>query len=111
MFIIRNISLAYVKSHTIQKYSHLKEVFTVTMKNSDLLKLLNTLFNCRNPLVSSTAMKRRMEGRRVIKISSIQSQIRNNDIEGDWVTIGVVIQKLTKKTAKVLLFVIFSYKH
>ncbi|CAB4034735.1 MCM10 homolog, partial [Paramuricea clavata] len=45
-------------------------------------------------------MERRMEGRKLIKVSSIQSKIRNNDIEGDWVTIGVLIQKLPKTTAK-----------
>ncbi|XP_028398003.1 protein MCM10 homolog [Dendronephthya gigantea] len=53
-----------------------------------------------NPCVSSTTMKRRMEGRKMIKISSIQSNVRNNDVEGDWVTIGVLIQKTPKTTAK-----------
>ncbi len=46
-------------------------------------------------------MERRMEGRKIIKISSVQSKVRNNDIEGDWITIGVLMQKLPKKTAKV----------
>jgi hypothetical protein len=45
-----------------------------------------------------------MEGRKMIKISSIQSKISNNDIEGDWVTMGVLIQKLPRKTVKVGLF-------
>ena len=40
----------------------------------------------------------------MIKISSIQSNIRNDDIEGNWVTIGVLIQKIPKTTAKVRLF-------
>ncbi|XP_046839836.1 protein MCM10 homolog [Xenia sp. Carnegie-2017] len=53
-----------------------------------------------NPLISSTVMKRRTEGRKIIKISSIQSKIVNNDIEGDWITIGVVIQKFPKTTSK-----------
>lgn len=53
-----------------------------------------TLSLCRNPLVSSELMKKRMQGRKMIKIPSISSRVKGSDIEGDWVTMGVVVDKL-----------------
>ncbi|GFY37134.1 protein MCM10 homolog [Trichonephila inaurata madagascariensis] len=50
-----------------------------------------------NPLVSFSTLQQRMEGRRMIKMSFIQNFIKKGDIEGDWVTIGVVIQKIPPK--------------
>lgn len=53
-----------------------------------------------NPLISSVVMERRMEGRKMVKISQIPTKIKgNNDIDGDWVTIGVLVQKLPPKTS------------
>ena len=45
------------------------------------------------PIVSSLDMKRRMEGRRLIKLSHIHSKRNTAAVEGDWVTIGVVAHK------------------
>ena len=51
-----------------------------------------------NPLIPSVVMEKRMEGRRMVKISQIPTKIKgNNDIDGDWVTIGVIVQKMPPK--------------
>ncbi|XP_022806927.1 protein MCM10 homolog [Stylophora pistillata] len=51
-----------------------------------------------NPLISSVVMEKRMEGRRMVKISQISTKIKgNNDFDGDWVTIGVIVQKMPPK--------------
>ena len=55
------------------------------------MKCLSTI---RNPLVSSDQMKKRMEGRKMVRIRSLSSKVKNGDMEGDWVTIGVVVDKL-----------------
>ena len=51
----------------------------------------------RNPLVSSELMKKRMKGRKMIRIPNISSRVKGSDIEGDWVTVGVVVDKLPPK--------------
>jgi minichromosome maintenance protein 10 len=51
----------------------------------------------KDPLVSSVKMRERMNGRRMIKIPQIVSNVRNGDIEGDWVTIGTIVYKLPPK--------------
>ena len=38
-----------------------------------------------------------MEGRKFVKASQILQKIKGNDIEGDWVTIAVLAQKLPAK--------------
>lgn len=54
------------------------------------------------PLLTSSQMKERLEGRKLLKISQIKANIdwRLKDIAGDWVTIAVIVQKLPPKTAK-----------
>ncbi|GBM87290.1 Protein MCM10 [Araneus ventricosus] len=52
-----------------------------------------------NPLVSFSTLQQRMDGRRMIKMSFIHNFIKNGDIEGDWVTMGVIIQKVPPKTS------------
>ncbi|XP_054156526.1 protein MCM10 homolog [Oppia nitens] len=56
----------------------------------------------KNPLVSSQRMSELMNGRQMIKMSLIKSHInkQTNDIEGDWVTIGVIVNKMAPKTSK-----------
>ena len=55
-----------------------------------------------NPLISSQRMKELMNGRKMVKMSLIKSQINKttNDIDGDWVTIGIVIGKVAPKVSK-----------
>ena len=56
----------------------------------------------RNMSVSTEAMREKMKGRRMIRIPQILSNIKDGDIDGDWVTIGVIVYKLPPKdTAKV----------
>ena len=40
-----------------------------------------------------------MEGRRFIKLNTISRYIVNDDISGDWVTMGVIVGKSPPKTA------------
>ncbi|XP_042902666.1 protein MCM10 homolog isoform X2 [Parasteatoda tepidariorum] len=53
-----------------------------------------------DPLISFDMMQKRMEGRRLIKMSFIKNFIKGGDIEGDWVTVGILISKLPPKTSK-----------
>ena len=47
-------------------------------------------------------MKERMTNRKMIKVPVVCSHVRDGDIAGDWVTIGVVVSKMPPKdTAKV----------
>jgi len=39
-----------------------------------------------------------MKGRRLVKISRIEKTMRDGDIEGDWVTVGVLVEKIPQKT-------------
>ena len=50
--------------------------------------------NPRNPLVSTEQMRQRMQGRKMVRIPRITSRMKDGDIEGDWVTMGVVVEKL-----------------
>lgn len=62
-----------------------------------------------NPLISSVVMEKRMEGRRMVMISQIPTKIKgNNDIDGDWVTIGVIVQKLPPKKSSNVRINIFQ---
>lgn len=62
-----------------------------------------------NPLISSVVMEKRMEGRRMVMISQIPTKIKgNNDIDGDWVTIGVIVQKLPPKKSSNVRIIFFS---
>ncbi|XP_071544042.1 protein MCM10 homolog [Panulirus ornatus] len=53
-----------------------------------------------NPLVSGDVMRERMEGRKMVRMSTINLHLRGGDIEGDWVTIGVVVSKSDPKTSQ-----------
>eukprot|EP00794_Sanderia_malayensis_P005993 gene5993-6689_t len=52
-----------------------------------------------NPLISSQTMEARMEGRKFVKISSILGNLNKNLLNLDWVTVGVIVNKLPPKTA------------
>ncbi|XP_072181840.1 protein MCM10 homolog [Diadema setosum] len=53
-----------------------------------------------NPLVSSAVMKERMKGRKMIRVSILNHYSRTGDIEGDWVTMGVIVRKISKMDSK-----------
>ena len=40
----------------------------------------------------------RMKNRRLVRISRIEKTMKNGDIEGDWVTVGVLVDKMPQKT-------------
>ena len=47
-------------------------------------------------------MCERMKGRKFLKIPQIPLRVKDGDIEGDWVTVGVIVSKLAPRdTAKV----------
>ncbi|XP_078596477.1 protein MCM10 homolog isoform X2 [Branchiostoma floridae x Branchiostoma japonicum] len=52
-----------------------------------------------NPKISSETLRTKMEGRKMVRMSVIKSHMRNGEIEGDWVTIGVLVKKIPPKTA------------
>ncbi|XP_046562191.1 protein MCM10 homolog [Haliotis rubra] len=51
------------------------------------------------PLVSSGEMELKMKNRKVIKLSRLHLKVNTADLQGDWVTIGVVVQKTEPKTS------------
>ncbi|XP_067684495.1 protein MCM10 homolog [Haliotis asinina] len=51
------------------------------------------------PLVSSGEMELKMKNRKVIKLSRLHLKVNTSDLQGDWVTIGVVVQKTEPKTS------------
>ena len=53
-----------------------------------------------NPLVSSYMMKSRMEGRKMINLSKIHHKVKTPDLDGDWVTIAVLVGKSESKSSK-----------
>ncbi|XP_070611160.1 protein MCM10 homolog isoform X2 [Erythrolamprus reginae] len=54
----------------------------------------------RKPRVSSAEMERKMTGRKLIRLSQIQDKLRSANLEEmDWVTIGVIIKKMTSQSA------------
>lgn len=70
--------------------------------------------SCRNPTISSSVMSQRMQDRRMIRIPRLVNEKLSESQLGDsWVTIGVLIKKNVKQSAKVLrsafdLFMIVS---
>lgn len=52
-----------------------------------------------NPLISSSLMKMRMEGRKMISISKIHLKLKTPDLQGDWVTIAVIVGKTDSKSS------------
>lgn len=53
-----------------------------------------------NPLVSQEAMRERMEGRRMVRLSTIKLHLRGGEIEGDWATIAVLVAKGNPKDSQ-----------
>ncbi|XP_005108860.1 protein MCM10 homolog [Aplysia californica] len=53
-----------------------------------------------NPLVSSYMMRTRMEGRKMIGVSKIHLKLKTPDLQGDWVTIAVMVGKTEAKASK-----------
>ncbi|XP_018009087.1 protein MCM10 homolog isoform X2 [Hyalella azteca] len=53
-----------------------------------------------SPQVSASQMQERMEGRRFVSFSTIPLQMRGGEIEGDWVTIAVLVAKTPPKTSQ-----------
>ena len=53
----------------------------------------------RNPLVSSSRLDRLMEGRKMLRLSILQRYLSTGSNEGDWVTMGVIVNKLPPKTS------------
>ena len=45
-------------------------------------------------------MKQRMGGRKMIHLPRLASHVKDGDIEGDWVTIGVIVKKLPPRDTK-----------
>lgn len=58
----------------------------------------------RDPQISSERLRAMMEGRRLIRLSSIHQKTRSIDMDGDWVTVAVIVSKTEPKiSSKVCL--------
>lgn len=66
--------------------------------NDSVVRELYSGIRLTNPLISSDELRLLMQGRKMIKLSAIKTQINSitKDIDNDWVTIGIVINKTTK---------------
>ncbi|XP_068203147.1 protein MCM10 homolog isoform X2 [Palaemon carinicauda] len=53
-----------------------------------------------NPLFTADVMRERMDGRKMVRMSSINLHVRCGEIEGDWVTIGVLVSKGEPRTSQ-----------
>ena len=53
-----------------------------------------------NPLIGSSTLMQRMEGRKQIKVSQIKMHMRGGDIKDDWVTMAVVVSKSEPRTSQ-----------
>ena len=53
----------------------------------------------RDPRVSSARLHAMMEGRRLIRLSVIHQKTRSIEVDGDWVTMGVIVSKTDPKVS------------
>jgi len=49
--------------------------------------------------VSSEQLKSMMEGRRLIRLSTVHQKTRSIEMDGDWVTMGVIVSKTDPKVS------------
>jgi hypothetical protein len=67
-----------------------------------------------NPKISSVEMKYKMADRLLVKLSKIHLKIKSADLQGNWVTIGVIVHKTEPRTSSSVSFsygfVIFLYE-
>ena len=52
---------------------------------------------CRNATLTKADMAAKMEGRVMIKIPRLPTKAATGDVDGNWVTIGVIVAKLPPK--------------
>uniref|UniRef100_A0A2P2IFS2 Protein MCM10 homolog n=1 Tax=Hirondellea gigas TaxID=1518452 RepID=A0A2P2IFS2_9CRUS len=53
-----------------------------------------------NPAVSAAVLQDRMDGRKHVSLTTIPLHIRGGEVEGDWVTIAVLVAKSQPKTSQ-----------
>lgn len=53
-----------------------------------------------NPVVSSTEMKQRMNGKRAVRVSNVSQFLTAGDVQSDWVIAGVLTHKSMPKTSQ-----------
>ncbi|XP_065581169.1 protein MCM10 homolog isoform X2 [Artemia franciscana] len=70
-------------------------------------KSLVNMYTCRysgirilNPVISKSFVEERMEGKKMVRMSSLEIFIRCGDTSMDWVTMGVVISKSESKVSQ-----------
>ncbi|XP_067861484.1 protein MCM10 homolog [Heptranchias perlo] len=73
---------------------------TSTATNSDIAVDKFSGLRLRNPVVSSIEMERKMQGRKLIRLSQLHSKLANEKLEDtDWVTFAVIIKKITPQSS------------
>lgn len=60
-------------------------------------------------MVSCDVMEKRLQGRKLIKMSYMKNYVKKGDIEGDWVTVGVVVKKIPPRTSKTVSFIYYLF--
>ena len=53
-----------------------------------------------NPLIGSSTLMQKMEGRKQIKVSQIKANMRGGDINDDWVTLAIIVSKSEPRTSQ-----------
>ena len=61
--------------------------------------------------MSSDTMRQRMDGRKMVSIPKLHSKVKDGDIEGDWVTIGVIVDKLPPRQLQSACVHIRTHSH
>jgi len=77
-----------------------KERIATTSEINSMIKGNAHLFagiEISNPVMSSAIFDEKTKGRALIKISKIETKVKGQDVDGDWVTVGVVAKKVTQK--------------
>lgn len=79
------------KSQTLNRSSN-DEVIVCPFSNVRIVR----------PLIEITAFKNRMSDKKMVKLNNIRLHLnkKNNDIEGDWVTVGIIADKLPIRKTK-----------
>lgn len=63
------------------------------------MDVYKVLFFLSNPKISSMEMKYKMADRKLIKLSKIHLELKSAELQGDWVTIGVIVHKTEPRTS------------
>ncbi|XP_065673632.1 protein MCM10 homolog isoform X2 [Hydra vulgaris] len=94
--VAHNLSEKFVDVKDV-KFGSKKSSIITEKKNGVIDNLCYSGIVISKPKLSSAVIEQRMAGKKIIKCSNIQATMKNGDIEGDWVTVGVIVHKTASK--------------